>query len=247
MRKIIPEAILILAIAQTSFGQTPASAPRTGGILTPPAKTETPSAPAGKTGGVLDNNAYVRAHFAPDSMLAEEIVREIAKAKNSIMVQAYKFTSNTISQALSTARKSGVTVEVILDKDHKLPNMETLNASAGDSLLYSGVPVHIDSEHVVARNNLIIIDDRVVITGSYSFTDAEKMNAENIVIIDSPQIAGEYAAKWAKHKNHSTLSGTVVAKAPKPAPDPKPTSDPRPSSIKSGVKRPVPPAKPKSK
>jgi len=237
MKKTIPSVILIFSIAQASFGQTPTSAPRTGSVQITPAKA----------GGVIVHDAIVQAQFAPDVSLTQEIAKEIAKAKKTIMVQAYKFTSNTVLQALSAARKSGVTVEVILDKDHRVPNKETLSPSLGDSLLYNGVPVYIDSEHAVANNNLMIIDDRLVITGSYSFTDSEKLYAENIVIIDNAQIAEEYAANWAKHKNHSTISGTTVTRVSKPVSEPSPRTDPRPNDTKSNVKRPVPPTKPKSR
>jgi len=239
MQKTIPNFILIFTMAQFSFGQSQSSVVRTGVAQPPPAKS----------GGVIVNDATVRAHFAPDVPLAQEVVKEIAKARKSIMVQACKFTSGTILQALGAARNKGITVEVILDKDHRPPNKETLSPSLGDSLLSIGVPVYIDSEHAVANNNVIIIDDRLVITGSYSFTDSEKIYAENIVIIDNIQIAEEYAANWTKHRNHSAISGTVTTKASIPPSAPKPRTDPRPNDAKSNVnvKRPVPPTKPKSK
>lgn len=50
----------------------------------------------------------------------------------------------------------------------------------------------------------MIIDGKVVITGSYNFTRAaEKSNAENIVIIESGPIAEKYLQNWQKHRNHS--------------------------------------------
>jgi phosphatidylserine/phosphatidylglycerophosphate/cardiolipin synthase-like enzyme len=250
MRRIIQKTLLPFAVIQTaqaSFGQTPPSASKTQSAPPQPPKVERPSVPAAaKAGGVLANNALVRTYFAPNVPLAEEIVKEIAKARYSIMVQAHKFTSETISQALNEARKSGVTVEAIFDKDYRILNKETFRASAGDNLLSGGIPVYIDSGHAV-HSNLMIIDNRLVITGSYSFTDAEKTVAENIVIIDSAQIAGEYAANWARRRDYSTVSGIAAAKAPKPASVPKPRTDPRPDAIKSGLKRPNPPARPKSK
>jgi phosphatidylserine/phosphatidylglycerophosphate/cardiolipin synthase-like enzyme len=226
---------LIFALAQTVFAQTPSSPP------------------AAKIGDTLTNNAHVRVHFAPEDSLAEETAKEIAKAKNSITMQTYKFTSNTISLALIAARKRGVTVEVILDKDHKIPDKEALNESVVDSLLRGGIPVYVDSEHIAARNNVMVIDSMVVITGSYSFTDTEKTNAENILIIDNHQIARDYTAKWAIHKNHSKLSGNVTGGLP-PATGTgserndikRPTPLPRPQSkIKTSIKKPTPPTRPK--
>ena len=50
----------------------------------------------------------------------------------------------------------------------------------------------------------MIIDDRIVITGSYNFSRAaEKSNAENLVIIESAPIARKYQQNWQKHHQHS--------------------------------------------
>jgi phosphatidylserine/phosphatidylglycerophosphate/cardiolipin synthase-like enzyme len=48
------------------------------------------------------------------------------------------------------------------------------------------------------------IDGQTVITGSFNFTKAaEEKNAENLVIIKSPELAKLYIANWNHHKEHS--------------------------------------------
>jgi len=43
-----------------------------------------------------------------------------------------------------------------------------------------------------------------VITGSFNFTAAaEKSNAENVVVLDSPEAAGLYLDNWRAHEEHS--------------------------------------------
>jgi phosphatidylserine/phosphatidylglycerophosphate/cardiolipin synthase-like enzyme len=47
------------------------------------------------------------------------------------------------------------------------------------------------------HHKVIIIDRRVVITGSYNFTGrAEEVNDENVLIIDHPGIAEAYMAEF---------------------------------------------------
>jgi phosphatidylserine/phosphatidylglycerophosphate/cardiolipin synthase-like enzyme len=87
------------------------------------------------------------------------------KAKSTILVQAYSFTSAPIVKALLNAHKRGVKVEVILDKSQK-----TQKYSSATFLYNQGIPVKIDAQHAIAHNKVMIIDGETVITGSFNFT-----------------------------------------------------------------------------
>ncbi len=48
------------------------------------------------------------------------------------------------------------------------------------------------------------IDGQTVITGSFNFTTAaEEHNAENLLVIRSPELAAKYTANWQVHAAHS--------------------------------------------
>jgi hypothetical protein len=50
----------------------------------------------------------------------------------------------------------------------------------------------------------MIIDGGIVITGSFNFTkQAETNNAENLLVIRSPEVAKKYADNWQVHNAHS--------------------------------------------
>ncbi len=50
----------------------------------------------------------------------------------------------------------------------------------------------------------MIIDGAVVLTGSFNFTKAaETQNAENLLVIRSPELARQYANNWEAHAAHS--------------------------------------------
>ena len=82
--------------------------------------------------------------------------------------------------------------------------LEFAKYSAAYFTSHSGIETLIDDRHAIAHNKVMIIDDEIVITGSYNFTRAaEKSNAENLVIITSPPIAQKYLQNWQKHRSHS--------------------------------------------
>jgi phosphatidylserine/phosphatidylglycerophosphate/cardiolipin synthase-like enzyme len=51
----------------------------------------------------------------------------------------------------------------------------------------------------------MIIDNATVLTGSFNFTKAaEENNAENLLILRSPELAARYTASFLEHRDHST-------------------------------------------
>ena len=137
--------------------------------------------------------------FSPNMGCTEAIVRELDGAKSEILVQAYSFTSTPIAEALLAAHKRGVRVAAILDKSQRAAR----NTSAA-FLADAGIPTYLDRGHAIAHNKIIIIDRSTLITGSFNFTKAaEEKNAENLLILRSPQLAEIYVENWSGHMQHS--------------------------------------------
>jgi phosphatidylserine/phosphatidylglycerophosphate/cardiolipin synthase-like enzyme len=127
------------------------------------------------------------------------IVKALGKAKATILVQAFSFTSAPIAKVLLEAHKRGVQVQVILDKSQR-----TEKYSSADFLANQGVPTMIDAEHAIAHNKIIIIDGETIITGSFNFTKAaQEKNAENVLIIQDATLAAQYTQNWEAHRQHS--------------------------------------------
>jgi phosphatidylserine/phosphatidylglycerophosphate/cardiolipin synthase-like enzyme len=146
-----------------------------------------------------ENGTGVEVYFSPQGGCTEAIVTALDAAKNSILVQAYSFTSAPISKALVNAHKRGVKIAVILDQSQR-----TEEYSAADFVQHAGIPTYIDAEHAIAHNKIIVIDGQTVITGSFNFTrQAEERNAENLLVIHSREIASKYTANWNAHLAHS--------------------------------------------
>lgn len=141
----------------------------------------------------------IKVAFSPHGGCTETIVRQLDAAQQSVLVQAYSFTSAPIARALVNAHKRGVHVEVILDK-----SQQSEKYSSADFVAHAGIPTYIDAEHAIAHNKIMIVDGRVVVTGSFNFTkSAEEHNAENLLVIHDPGLAAAYTANWKAHAAHS--------------------------------------------
>ena len=137
--------------------------------------------------------------FSPGGDCISTITAEIENAKTEIQIQAYSLSSKPIADAVVMAKRTGVNVEIILDKSSTVAKN---NAVYFASL--KGIPTYLDAQHAVADNNVIIIDRSTVITGSFNFTkEADAKNAENLLIIKSDGVASTYFDNWELHKSHA--------------------------------------------
>ena len=145
--------------------------------------------------------ADIQVYFSPQGGCTEAVVANLDKATNTVLVQAYSFTSAPIAQALVDAHKRGVNVEVILDKSQR-----TEKYSAADFIQHAGIPTFIDAKHAIAHNKIMVIDGATILTGSFNFTKAaEENNAENLLVIQNAALAEKYAANWQAHLKHSEV------------------------------------------
>jgi len=95
-------------------------------------------------------NTPARVYFSPNGGATDALVDEIGRAKESILVQAYSFTSAPIAQALKQAHLRGVKVRVVLDKSQRGERY-----TSATFLARAGVPVWIDAKHQIAHNKVM--------------------------------------------------------------------------------------------
>jgi phosphatidylserine/phosphatidylglycerophosphate/cardiolipin synthase-like enzyme len=149
--------------------------------------------------------AHVTVAFSPRDDVAGLIVDRIAKARESVQVQAYLFTDRRIANALLAARKRGVEVEVIGDAAQNgtggHPHLKALDRA--------GARVYLNGMYAAAHDKVVILDGRsdgaAVITGSYNFTrSAQAKNAENVVVISGNRaVTDRFVDNFALQRSHS--------------------------------------------
>jgi phosphatidylserine/phosphatidylglycerophosphate/cardiolipin synthase-like enzyme len=138
--------------------------------------------------------------FSPGGGCTEAIVDALGKAKTSIDVQAYSFTSAPIAEAVGKAFARGVKVRVVLDKSQRSERYTSATYLANHN-----VPTWIDTKHAIAHNKIILVDGKTIFTGSFNFTKAaEQKNAENLLIIEGdPKLFAAYLSNFEEHLSHS--------------------------------------------
>ena len=140
----------------------------------------------------------LRVYFTPPANAAAAIVKAIDDSEREVLVQAYGFTHNAIAQALVRAHQRGVTVRVLLDQKSDTSNRYVIGV-----LTDAQIEMREDGKHAIAHNKVMVIDQTIVITGSFNFTNsAATRNAENFLMLKSADLAERYRLQWQNHWAH---------------------------------------------
>ncbi len=127
-------------------------------------------------------------YFSPDDHVQNRLVELVRQAKNSIYFMAYSFTSDPLGSAIREQATAGVTVGGVMDADQMKSNAGT----EYDAFRIANLDVRLDGNSGLMHHKVIIIDEQIVVLGSYNFTaSAETKNDENLIVIHDPRIA-----KW---------------------------------------------------
>jgi phosphatidylserine/phosphatidylglycerophosphate/cardiolipin synthase-like enzyme len=163
---------------------------------------DVPAPPTGVANGAdasLGSAQVLGVFFTPPSGAGHALVRWIDAAQTEVLVQAYGFTHNAIAQALLRAHQRGVRVAVLLDQKSSASNQYVM-----DLLRNAQVPMRLDGKHAIAHNKVMVIDQHIVVTGSFNFTNsADTRNAENLLVLSSQSLASRYHDNWESHWAHA--------------------------------------------
>ena len=142
------------------------------------------------------------------------VLEGIEKSRESIWIAAYAFTRTRIAAALVRAHQRGVRIEMKMDANQaEFASAQKLIAW----LRQEGIPVtliHTAGEYSAMHNKFMVFDLRWVVAGSYNFTTvAQVSNWENLVWLDSADMAEQYKQAW-----DAIVSDEVVEPKEEPAP-----------------------------
>lgn len=138
------------------------------------------------------NSTIVEVFFSPDDGVSGRIVELLQQAEQSIHFLAYAFTSDPLAEAIIAAAESGVAVSGVVDS-----GQANATGAEYDNFRDNGLNVRLDGASGLQHNKVIIIDESILITGSYNFTaSAEERNDENLVIIYDARLASAYMAEF---------------------------------------------------
>ena len=179
-------------------GELPAPGGLPQGTLPPPQSIET-GALAGYANGSVQ--VYFTRPRYPETAptrtggLDETIAAEIDRAAQSIDIATFDFDLSAIADALLRAHDRGLRVRLVVDAE----NLETPAVAAlTGELQEAGIEVTFDRRDAFMHNKFIVVDSRVVWTGSWNLTINDTFrNNNNMLRFEDARIADSYNRKFA--------------------------------------------------
>ncbi len=128
-------------------------------------------------------------YFSPDDHVAVRIVELLRGAQQSVYFMAYSFTADDFGEILRQKAEQGLNIAGVMEDSQIKSNKGT----EFEPFQLAGLPVYRDGNLGQMHHKVFIIDQQIVITGSYNFSaSAERTNDENVIIFFDPQIAAQY-------------------------------------------------------
>jgi phosphatidylserine/phosphatidylglycerophosphate/cardiolipin synthase-like enzyme len=139
------------------------------------------------------DGTQIETYFSPDDGAASRIENLVQSSQDSVYFMAYSFTLDSIADAMLERASAGVAVKGVFEEGQYYSNVST----EFDLFVEAGLDVRLDGNNRNMHHKVIIIDEEIVITGSYNFSrSAENHNDENILIIYNRDIAALYLAEF---------------------------------------------------
>ena len=153
------------------------------------------------------DDTIVETYFAPEDGVADKIIHYVSRANRTIYMAAYVFTNREIADSLVRVHVEKNVTVIVVYEEYYAEESQSMRYLL-DYLEEHGIRVYGDVNPYTMHCKLLIIDSKIVVTGSYNPTyHAEYANDENIVVIHSKTIAGKYI--WF-YKNYILPNGTRI-------------------------------------
>ncbi|MER3422810.1 MAG: hypothetical protein C4293_05830, partial [Nitrospiraceae bacterium] len=157
---------------------------------------------AGNPGGLAAvlgaRAATIEIYYAPEDLPGNKIVSIYDRARRYIYVAVYGITFPPAVQALVSAKKRGVDVRVITDRE-KLDDPK--QRTALETLRMAGIPIRVNHHDGLMHMKQVVVDDEINTSGSMNQTGSgNRYNDERLdVIIDhatSVKAREKFLAMW---------------------------------------------------
>ncbi len=136
------------------------------------------------------DGVQVANYFSPPDSVMDKIVALTGTAQQSIRFMAFTYTHPDLINTMIARHQAGVDVQGIIEARGVSQGMLV-------PLYCHNVPVQVDGNRFTMHHKVIIIDELIVITGSYNFTkSADDANDENVLIIANRALAAGYLQEY---------------------------------------------------
>ena len=123
----------------------------------------------------------------------------LTRRKKKLLIAVYAFTNDELARAVAQAKKRGVSVQIVLDREFDAANEKSQGRFLEEQRIplkrVSGMkPAAREKEPGLMHQKFAVIDRKIVFTGSYNWTrSADNVNDENLLWFrDAGPLAEEY-------------------------------------------------------
>jgi phosphatidylserine/phosphatidylglycerophosphate/cardiolipin synthase-like enzyme len=145
---------------------------------------------------VADGGEEIRieSYFAPEDRVADRLVALLEQAEDSIRFLAFSFTDDCLGDEMMRQHEAGLTAQGVFEAR----NADPVYSEFGRMVeVEPRMDVRLDGNTYMMHHKVIIVDDEVVVLGSFNFSEAaDTMNDENVLIIHDRGIASLFRAEF---------------------------------------------------
>lgn len=130
------------------------------------------------------------------------LVDLINSANKKLDIAIYTITQKDIVKAVISAKRRGVNVRIITDKQESSSKSEVLSLSEFND---NNIPVKINTHDGLMHMKVTMVDDKIFTTGSYNYTaQASTKNDEVLLIINNSKAALDFEKQFNNMWNDSS-------------------------------------------
>lgn len=150
---------------------------------------------------IVLSDVPVQTYFCPEDDCAEQTRIQLQKANLSIYFMTFSFTHEGIANIILLKNLGGVEVKGVMEV------RQISKYSQFNRLLQNGIEVRKDGNKNNLHHKVFIIDEKVVVTGSFNPTGGgDERNDENLMIIENEEIAKQFVEEFWKVYGEGSVS-----------------------------------------
>lgn len=141
------------------------------------------------------SGTLVENYFSPQGGVAAHVLDVLRAAQSSIHFMAFAFTRDDFSSVLIEKAQAGVVVQGVFERRQ----IEAGADAAWEAFQQARLDVRQDGNSYLLHTKVFIIDQQIVVLGSYNFSrNAEEYNNENVLIIHNADFAAAFETEFQK-------------------------------------------------
>ncbi len=140
-------------------------------------------------------SALNRVCFSPNDGICsceKNVIEMLDLSAETVDLAIYALNNKNITNAIVSAAKRGVKIRAVYDRSQSI-----LSGPFLDKLKDAGVECYYNHVHRIEHNKFIIVDNQIVMNGSFNFTEtAEHKNSENCTIHNNINVVKAFSDRF---------------------------------------------------